>query len=268
MKRLEFTDKQKALIYERDKWLCAFSWKILWVLHYGSSTLWDIDWVDHILPAAKWWDNSIDNWICASSFYNSKKKDNSYDNKYLFLKWLPTEHYFTSNWYFSDELLNYIVQYKNLHYSDWFLNRALFNLMLAVENLYNPYNTNWTKSIRDYKVYSERTFKRIQNWKKEVKSSWISNYLERLWIDINKLWNDQKLMLDIFDSNSTDEIIIIAKKLLPYYKNSSKYFLELLDINNIEYLQKLKTNVSNEKIISLRDKDIILKSIEELYWRL
>jgi len=72
-------------------------------------------------------------------------------------------------------------------------------------------------------------------------------------------------MLDIFDSNSTDEIIIIAKKLLPYYKNSSKYFLELLDINNIEYLQKLKTNVSNEKIISLRDKDIILKSIEELY---
>lgn len=268
MKRLEFTDKQKALIFERDKWLCAFSWKILWVLHYWASSLWDIDWIDHIVPAAKWWDNSIDNWICASSFYNSKKKDNSYDNKYLFFRWLPTKYFFTSHWFFSEELSNYIIQYKNIHYSDWFLNRAIYTLMLTVENLYDPYNTNWTTAVRDYIFYANSTFKKIKIWKKEAKSSWISNYQDRLWIDVNKLWEDKKLMLDILNSETVEDIISIAKKLLPYYKNSSKYFLELLNVNNWVNLEKFKTNIFNEKTISLRDRDIILKSIKELYWKL
>lgn len=260
MKRLEFTDKQKAFIFQRDKWLCAFSGKILWVLHYWASILWDIDWIDHILPAAKWWDNSIENWICASSFYNSKKKDNSYDNKYLFFKWLPTKYYFISNWYFSDELLNYIAQYKDLHYSDWFLNRALFTLMLAVENLHNPYNTNWTKAVRDYKVYSKRTLKRIKEWKKEVSESDIQHYYERL--NIKKLSDDQKIMLKVLDSNTENEIIEIAKSLLPYYKNSDKYFWNIFNIKDEEDIITLKKQVLNEDIISKRDKQILLKSLE------
>jgi len=100
MKRLEFSDKQKALIYARDKWLCAFSWKILWIFHYWCSALWDSDWVDHIKPAMKWWDNSIENWICASSFYNSKKKDNSNDNKFFFKNWKPTQDFYFVDWKF------------------------------------------------------------------------------------------------------------------------------------------------------------------------
>lgn len=266
MKRLEFTDKQKSFIFQRDKWICAFSWKILWVLHYGVSILWDIDWVDHILPAAKWWNNSIENWICASSFYNSKKKDNSYDNKYLFFKWLPTKYYFTSNWYFSDELLNYIIQYKNLHYSDWFLNRALFTLMLAVENLHNPYNTDWTIATRDYKVYSKRTLKRIKEWKKEVTISNVQNYYERLNIKI--LSDDQKLMLNILDSDNENEIIDIAKSLLPYYKNSNKYFSKIVSINDRNTIKIFEQEIINEKYLSYRDKEILLESIKKLYLKL
>lgn len=266
MKRLEFSDKQKALIFQRDRGLCAFSGKILWVLHYWASSLWDIDWVDHIKPAIKWWDNSIENWICASSFYNSKKKDNSYDNKYLFINWLPTDNFYYSYWYISHELSNYIIQFQNIHYSDWYLNRALFSLMCAVENLFNPYTIGWKKSIRDYNYYCKSSVKRLNEWK--IENIDIENFIGRLSIDINKLGDDQKLMIDFLNSTNFEDIVDIAYKLLPYYKNSKIYFRELLNIKSIEQLSNFEVKILNEKYLSLRDKEILKTTIDDLYKKL
>lgn len=135
--------------------------------------------------------------------------------------------------------------------------------MLAVENLHNPYNTNWTKAVRDYKVYSKRTLKRIKEWKKEVSNSDIQYYYERL--NIKELSDDQKIMLKVLDSNTENEIIKIAKSLLPYYKNSDKYFWNIFNIKDRNDILTLKNEILNEDIISKRDKQILLESLEKDY---
>ena len=264
MKRLEFSDKQKAFIYERDKWLCAFSWKILWVFNYWASVLWDSDWVDHIKPAMKWWDNSIENWICASSFYNSKKKNNSHDNKFFFINWKPTEDFYFVDWHFTEELWNYLSNMKNIHYSDWYINRVFKNILIAVHILYNPYDTKWNLIKRTEEYWCKAGLKKLEEWRKIVKKDNIEDFITRLNIDKINLWDDQKIMLEIVNSESVENLLYISKKLLKYYKNSFSFFEKIEKIHNYEQLEELYKKIKNEKFIWLQDKKVLLKSLKNL----
>ena len=264
MKRLEFTDKQKALIYERDKWLCAFSWKILWILHYWSSILWDSDWVDHIKPAMKWWDNSIENWICASSFYNSKKKDNGHDNKFFFINWKPTEDFYFVDWKFTKELWIYLRNMNRLHYSDWYFNRILKNIMISVNILNNPYDLKWNLVKRTEIYWCKAWLKKLKEWKKIIKKENIEDFLIRLNIDSKELWEDQKIMLEIINSEETEDLLEISKKLLPFYKNSVYFFWKIKNIKNLLELEEIEKLIKDEKFIWLQDKKILLKSLNNL----
>lgn len=264
MKRLEFSDKQKALIYERDKWICAFSWKILWILHYWASCLWDTDWVDHIKPSMKGGDNSIENWICASSFFNSKKRDNSNDNKFLFKDWKTTQYFYTAQWFYTDELFNHLKYFKNIHFSDWFFNRALQNLMISIEIKHNPYDTKWNLIKRDFNYWINATNKRLIEWKKLVSNNDIISFKTRLYQnDTNILWEDQKLMLELITANWIDNIKDIVNSLFPFYENSLKYFSELSKVNNNkDDVILFKTKVQNEIYLNNRDKEILIKAVE------
>lgn len=261
MKRLEFTDNQKAFIFKRDKWLCAFSGKILWILHYWSSILWDTDWVDHIKPAVKWWDNSIENWICASSFFNSKKKDNSYDNKFLFKNGKATIYFYIANWYFSEELSNYIIDIKNINTCDWYFNKALQNILISVARLISPYDWKWKIMIRDSEYWVWASLKKINKWRKISNNETYDNFIKRLNINPSLLWEDQKILLGTIKANNTDDLLLIANKLLPYYKNSIAYFESLNNINNIKELEYLEHKINNEIFLSIRDKKILLGAI-------
>src|SRR6185369_4434588 len=132
-KRTDFSDKQKAAIYQRDKAICAFSGKSLWILDYGVTPLWDMDWVDHIKPSKRGGESTVENGICASAFYNSKKSDNSRDNAYLFKDGIPTANYYYCHGDIPSEIARILNRNKSLHYSDWYLNRAFarFNLILG-----------------------------------------------------------------------------------------------------------------------------------------
>ncbi len=263
MKRLEFSDKQKAFIYERDKWICAFSWKILWILHYWASCLRDTDWVDHIIPAMRWWDNSIENWICASSFYNSKKRDNSNDNKFLFKDWKATQYFYVAHWFYTDELFNHLRYFKNIHFTDWFFNRALQNLMISVENKYNPYDLKWNLMKRDFNYWIKATNKRLIEWRKLVSDNNIISFKKRLYQNDTKLLcEDQRLMLELINANWIDEIKYIVNSLSPFYENSLKYFSELNKLNNKNDVILFKTKVQNEIYLNNRDKEILIKAVE------
>jgi len=268
MKRLEFIDKQKALIYERDKWLCAFSWKILWLLFYWVSVREDSDWVDHIKPAMKWWDNSIENWICASSFYNSKKKDNSHDNKFFFKNWNPTEYFFYVNWNFTEELWIYLKNMNNIHYSDWYFNRVIKNVMITVDILNNPYDIKWNLVKRTEIYWLNAWFKKLKEWKKITKKENIENLITRLNINKKELWEDQKLLLKIIDANSVEDLLDISKTILPFYKRSIYFFDKLEKINSIKDIEFLEKEIENEKNIWLQDKNNIkinLKNLKIIY---
>ncbi len=264
MKRLEFSDKQKALIFQRDKWLCAFSWKILWVFFYWASIRWDSDWVDHIKPAMKWWDNSIDNWICASSFYNSKKKDNSHDNKFFFRNWKPTNDFFYIEWNFSEDLGIYLKNMKNIHYSDWYFNRVVKNILLAVDILNNPYDIKWNLVKRNEEYWCKAWFKKLEEYRKIIKKDNIESFIFRLNIDKNNLWEDQKILLKIIDCNSIDDLLDITKKLLPFYQKSIYFFDKLEKINSLKDIIKIEKEIKNENNIWLQDKINIKRNLKNL----
>ena len=262
-KRLEFTNPQKAEIYARDKAVCAFSWKILWILHYWTSYLWDTDWVDHIKPAMRWWDNSIENWICASSFYNWKKKDNSSDNKFLFVNWKPTNYYYSAYGFLPTELIDHLKRFDNIHFSDWYLNRAYQNFMLCLEVEYNPLDIKWNAVKRGLDYWAWATFKKMLEWKKIALKEQIEDFRTRLYNKSYQFSEDQLLMLEIINCNTSDEIKALVYKLLPYYKNSIRYFNELLELNNKSNIKEFETKIKQEKYLSKRDKEVLLDALKQ-----
>ena len=169
----------------------------------------------------KWWDNSIENWICASSFYNSKKKDNSHDNKFFFINWKPTEDFYLVDWNFTKELWIYLNNMKNINYSDWYFNRILQNILIAVSILDNPYDIKWNSIKRTEKYWCKAWFKKLEEWKKIIKKENIEDLLVRLNINKNNLWEDQKIMLDIIDSKNIEDILNISKNM---FKSTSYRF--------------------------------------------
>lgn len=64
-----FSDKDRAIIFVRDRATCAFSGKNLWILDQGIIHF-DWDWVDHIKPYSKGGKTDSSNGMLASSKYN------------------------------------------------------------------------------------------------------------------------------------------------------------------------------------------------------
>jgi hypothetical protein len=69
-------------------------------------------------------------------------------------------------------------------------------------------------------------------------------------------------MLEIIKINNLDDIIEIANKLLPYYKNSIEYFKKINEIKNKEELEYLEQKINTEYFLSKRDKEVLLESIQ------
>lgn len=127
-KRSEFTQNQKAEIFVRDRATCAFSGISLWMFDNGLKSNWRIDWVDHILPSVKGGSNDLDNGVCASGFFNSKKKTNTSDNLYFVKCGCLTEHYSRVFGTPPKALMEQLSRLKNLEVADWFINRCISNV--------------------------------------------------------------------------------------------------------------------------------------------
>lgn len=218
-KRIEFTDKQKAEVFVRDRATCAFSGKILWILDYGACPTWDVDWVDHIKPFAKGGTSTIDNAICASSFHNYKKSDNTLDQYYLFYHGKPTKHLFYQYEVIPKTIAENLKRFRNLHYSDWYFNRALFRLLLAVVWLRNKALSRKLNK-RDANYYSKSAFKAVREWRSIIEKENVLSFEERGLVPQNPC-KGINLMLSIRESRSTEEVLNIVHALAPIYTANS-----------------------------------------------
>lgn len=133
MKRKNFSEKQKALIYVRDRATCAFSTKSLWALDYGIIPGWIVDWVDHIVPCAAGGSNELDNGVCASDVFNTDKRCNMDANIFLVRDGKLTDHYFTVFGTPPPSLIAQLERLKNLELADWYFNRAIVDLFVGYE---------------------------------------------------------------------------------------------------------------------------------------
>lgn len=133
MKRRNFSDKQRAIIYARDRATCAFSTKSLWALDYGIIPGWVVDWVDHVLPCSMGGSNDLENGVCASNFFNSKKRCNIDENNYFVREGALTQHYIDLFGRPPVSLVNQLERLKNIEPADWYFNRAIVDLFVGFE---------------------------------------------------------------------------------------------------------------------------------------
>lgn len=132
-KRTKFTDKQRAVIYERDRATCAFSGISLWLLDNGVSPERQIDWVDHLKPSARGGASTLENGACVSDTFNVKKRDNGSDNVCFFSGGAVTREYVRVFGLPKADVLDDLASRRNIVESDWWFNRAIANTYSALD---------------------------------------------------------------------------------------------------------------------------------------
>src|SRR5690348_5360216 len=131
--RDEFSDFDKARIFARDRALCTYSGKSLWLLDYGAAPA-SIDWVDHYVPASRGGLVELDNGLCASWLFNKLKRDGG-GTMPLFFAGLSTVDFYTFYEVVAQTIAEHLRRFRTLHYSDWYFNRAVFQVRLAAAQI-------------------------------------------------------------------------------------------------------------------------------------
>ncbi|WP_324733302.1 HNH endonuclease [Pseudomonas paeninsulae] len=241
--RLEFSDAQKAEIFVRDRGVCAFSGKSLWMLDYGVSPTYGIDWVDHIIPAARGGDNSTENGVCASHFYNSKKRDNSNDNKFMFRNGRPTSYFF----YFYETLplniADHLSRFSQAQPSDWYFNRALFRFMLGVASIRARETGKVNK--RDENYYAKSTLKILNKWKYLAMGS-KSIHLRGLAPE--NCTDDQLALLKIAQFNDQEQLAEHMRACYPWFSTSCTAINLLAHANSPQEINSIAAQIDLEKL--------------------
>ena len=222
-KRTNFTKKQKAEIFARDSGTCAFSGISVWLFDYGIRPNYEIDWADHIIPSAKGGSSDLCNGICASSFYNAKKKDNGSDNKFLFHHGQLTETYIRVHGKASSKLMSDLKRRKLLSPIDWYVNRAVANTFFAFDwRCELEFNGNEYK--RDDEYYYRVAFNMLEN---KIKDKSYSSIEGRGMIDTIRPFDIEKL-LEIESICTTEEYFEWAENLWPTYRLNWMIYSEFL----------------------------------------
>ena len=157
---MALSDNIRAKVFFRDKGICAFSGLSLWILDYGTP-IWHHDWVDHIKPVSRGGDGALDNLVCASFFHNGKKRNNGADNSYLFRDGEPTDLFFWNHGEVSSEQADLIRRHRALKESDWYLNRALSRVMIALRNEWNV-----VVAVRTPEYWLSAAAKSFEGWRR------------------------------------------------------------------------------------------------------
>jgi hypothetical protein len=182
------TDNLRAAVFARDKAICSFSGLSLWLLDYGTAPFAQPDWADHIKPISRGGNDTLENLVCASFFYNSKKTNNGSDTAYLFRNGQPTETFFWNHGYISAEQAIILRRHENICENDWYFNRAIFNLKCAMHD-------NWQRStpVRTPEYWQRSAYKRLTIWRRKTTASQ-RDFLRRSLVRFPNAPNVQLLM--------------------------------------------------------------------------
>jgi len=214
-KRTNFTEKQKAKIFARDRATCAFSGISVWLFDQGIRPNFDTDWADHIIPSAKGGTSELSNGVCASSFFNAKKKDNGSDNKFFFINGQITETYITVYGVAPDRILADLKRRQSLVSSDWYLNRSIANTFYAFD--WRCYLEFYDKRYVRDDAYCYKTALRMhRDWNKDKETPSIENR--------NMLKADRPFgcvhLLEIQNIKTKEQYIDWAETIWPIYRTN------------------------------------------------
>lgn len=242
--RKEFSDEVKAQIFARDRATCAFTGKSLWTFDYGASPLWETDWPDHIRPSSKGGSNDISNGVCASSAANSRKSSNTRDSSYWFWHGKPTEHYLHAVGSVPESVIAQLQRLSAITKSDWYLNRAAKDVLLAVEQAAWPDGATRTP---DY--WCKSALKRLKTWKNE---SARDESLEDRKVLLTPRDQDQDILLGLRNAVTISDVREIKRKLIPHRRANWRVYDGLLKAlsgkSKVKFPDVLKSAESDEHV--------------------
>jgi hypothetical protein len=171
---MALTDKLRAAVFARDKGICAFSGLSVWYLDHGTSPFSHPDWPDHIRPVSRGGKDELDNLVCASFFHNRKKLNNGADTAYLFKYGRPTDVFFWNYGSLSEEQASMLRTHQALQTSDWYFNRALFNIFVALGD-----ECSGATVKRDRRYWIESARKRLAEWQRLTEGTSAVDFIRR-----------------------------------------------------------------------------------------
>ena len=208
---MPLTDKLRAAVFARDKGICSFSGLSLWMLDYGTAPFSHPDWPDHIKPISRGGKDTLDNVVCASFHYNSKKLNNGRDCGYLFREGRPTEEFFWTHGELSRTQAQLLKRNACLTEADWYFNRALFNVKVAIAD--EVFGADVVRK-RDYWLNS--AYKRLLAWRRLSGPSGPTSFTRRGLIRYPSA-SDVQLMLSLATADHT-ELQKVYHRLAKHYR--------------------------------------------------
>jgi len=248
-KRAEFTDEQKAEIYVRDRALCSYSGLSLWLLDYGASDIFNIDWVDHMRPAARGGRAELDNGLCASGLYNMAKRTG--ERILLYTEGIPTPDFLRFHGIVPIEVARHLRRFSRLHVSDWYFNRAVFNTLLGAVAQFERRRSDGRRMARGTEYRAKAALKFLSKWKQLIEKEKLPDMKSRGLLPATPS-RDQKLLLGLFHATTVPEISRISKALAPYLKASSKAIDRLSEVTTLAEAKALLSKVRRDRFVTPR----------------
>jgi hypothetical protein len=263
-RRDEFTDRQKADIFVRDRALCGYSGKSLWLLDYGVGGG-SPNWVDHIRPASRNGRAELENGVCASWLYN-KLKGASGGAMLLFYAGQPTEDYFTFYQQISPELAAHLRRFTALHYSDWYLNKAISGIILAAALHAEGYKrVNGGAMSRGLDSRAKVASRYLVEWAQIVAKEKPGNLKARGLLP-PELSPDQELLLSLTSTpDNTQRVKAVAVELAPVSLASWNALAALAHVDGEDSARELLHRVESDSNVVLRVKRVVRTNLEHLY---
>lgn len=207
-----FTNRQKAELFVRDRATCAYTGRSLWLLDGGADPHFEVDWADHIVPVSQGGESTLTNGLCAGYQANSEKRDIVGMHPFRFRRGRPTREYFRTRKALSQKLIRQFERFSRLHYSDWFFNRAVFRLLLGVLFLSEK---GCTRS-RDHNYYARAALRMQVAWRRITKKEEVPS-LEARGLAPRRPSFDQRSLLTIREESTVEGLLRMMRRLVRPY---------------------------------------------------
>jgi hypothetical protein len=232
----------------------------LWLLDYGADPSYQIDWADHVVPVAKGGASTLENGACTGWYLNYLKSDKE-KGKYLFLQGRATNHFLGLPARQRAPIKQTMKRLNLIHYSDWFLNRSLWRLLLAVDHI----ACKRTRK-RDAVYYCKASWNHIKTWRQIVAKESISSLEERRLVP-EDLYDDQRIMLAMRGIQDVTFIRKAVDDLVPFYSANSIAFDTLEEIGDSDgnSAYGFWCNVEKNTLVTPQVKTFIRSRLQEYY---
>jgi len=260
MSRTNFTDDQRAEIFVLDRATCSYSGRNLWIADYGIDPSYAIDWADHLQPSSRGGPSTVENGAAASWLVNYLR-GNSQQRLLLFHRGFPTTDNAFHGGGIDQNVAANLIRFRRLHASDWFLNRAMWHIWIAL--VLQHQREAGLKYSRDYNYYAGAALKALNKWRRLVERDSITS-LEKRRLVVREPAPDQLTLLQAREATSLSTITKLMKELYPIYKASANLIDALSQAEDLSQLDEVVSVAGSAKIVPKRIKVRVLKYADSL----